>query len=352
MRSPSLKYLCLALLAVAPFAHGAATGFDVDPAWLKLPEGRTEIGAMHGDIAVSAAGEVYISVEGTVRQRFAVLGPNPGLQVYSAEGNYLRNVPNAPFDLHGFVIRKEADGEYLYAVRLAGGATVADQTRAGLDTQAIVKMTLDGRMVMVIPPSSIPDEFKSKGRDGKGYLRLTGIAVAPNGDIYVTDGYASSYVHRFNRDGKYLASFGGTQPPYGFRTLHKIGLDTRFSPARIIGIDRENSRLVHLDLDGKLLGVIAGDLMRPAAVSTYGEFMAVSELKGGRITILDKEGKVVTRIGTNAVAEEVNVNSTPPEKWRPGEVTAPHGLTFTAQGDLLVSEFNLFGRVHRFVRQK
>jgi hypothetical protein len=352
MRSSLLKPLCLALLVGAPFAHGAAIGFDVDPAWLKLPEGRTEIGAMHGDIGVSSAGEVYISVEGTVRQRFAVLGPNPGLQVYSAEGNYLRNVPNAPFDLHGFVIRQEADGEYLYAVRLAGGAAVADQTRAGLDTQAIVKMTLDGRMVMVIPPSSIPDEFKSKGRDGKAYLRLTGIAAAPNGDIYVTDGYASSYVHRFSKDGKYLASFGGTQPPYGFKTLHKIALDTRFSPARIIGIDRENSRLVHLDLDGKLLGVIAGDLMRPAAVSTHGEFVAVSELKGGRITILDKEGKVVTRVGTNAVAEEVNVNSTPPEKWRPGEVTAPHGLTFTAQGDLLVSEFNLFGRVHRFVRQK
>jgi len=33
--------------------------------------------------------------------------------------------------------------------------------------------------------------------------------VAPNGDLYVTDGYASDYVHRFDRDGKYLKSFGG-----------------------------------------------------------------------------------------------------------------------------------------------
>jgi hypothetical protein len=214
-----------------------------------------------------------------------------------------------------------------------------------------VKLTLDGKLVMAIPPSSIPDEFKSRTRDGRAYLRLTGIAVAPNGDLYASDGYASSYVHRFSKDGRYLGSFGGTQPPYEFRTLHKIGIDTRFEPARLIGIDRENSRLVHLSLDGKLLGVIASELLRPAAVAIHGDHLAVSELRGGRITILDKAGKVVARIGTNAVAEEVNVNSTPPEKWRPGEVTAPHGIAFTAQGDLMVSEFNLFGRVHRFVRQ-
>jgi hypothetical protein len=347
---PSLTSLCLALLATAPLAGAADIQYQEDPAWLQLPEGRTEIGSMHGDIAVSAAGEVYISVEGTVKQRYAILGPNPGLQVYGADGKFLRNVPDAPFDLHGFVIRQEPAGEFLYGVRLAGGMTAADQSRAGIDKQAIVKMTLDGKIVLAIPAASIPDEFKNKGRDGKAFMRLTGVAVAPNGDIYATDGYASSHVHRFNKEGKYIASFGGAQPPYGFKTLHKIAIDTRFEPARIIGIDRENSRLVHLALDGKLLGVIATDLMRPAAVATYGDNMAVSELKAGRISILDKEGKVVTRIGVNAVADEVNLNTTPPEKWRNGEVTAPHGLTFTPNGDLLVSEFNLFGRVHRFVR--
>jgi len=349
MRSIQRTLLGLVLLAAAS-AQGAAIGFEADPDWLSLPEGRTEIGSMHGDIAVSTAGEVYISVEGTVRQRHAILGPSPGLQVYSPDGKFLRNVPDAPFDLHGFVIRREPAGEFLYGVRLAGGMTAAEQTRAGLDVQAIVKLTLDGKLVMAIPPASIPDEFKNKSRDGRPFLRLTGIAVAPNGDIYASDGYASSYVHRFDKDGKYLGSFGGAQPPYGFRTLHKIALDPRFEPARLIGIDRENSRLVHLALDGTLLGVVAGDLMRPAAVAIHGDYLAVSELKGGRISLLDKAGAVLTRIGTNAVAEEVNVNTTAPEKWRPGEVTAPHGLTFTAQGDLLVSEFNLFGRVHRFVR--
>lgn len=262
-------WLCSLALAGTGSAATPALEFSTDAGWLKLPEGRGEIGSMHGDVAVSAAGEIYISVEGSVRQRYAILGPGPGLQVYAADGRFLRNVPDAPFDLHGFVIRQEADGEFLYGVRLAGGPTAADQGRAGLDRQVIVKMTLDGKPVMSIAPGNIPDAYKSKARDGTPYMRLTGIAVAPNGDIYVSDGYASDHVHRFDRSGRYIASFGGKQPPYGFRTLHKIAIDTRFQPARLIGIDRENSRLVHLSLDGGLIGVVAADLQRPAAVSHY-----------------------------------------------------------------------------------
>jgi hypothetical protein len=350
MRLNSLA-LCIALLGAASCAQGASVAYVADPEWLKLPEGRTEIGSMHGDIAVSAAGEVYISVEGTVKQRFAILGPNPGLQVYSREGKYLRNVPDAPFDLHGFLIRQEPAGEFLYAVRLAGGMTAEDQTRAGVDKQVIVKMTLDGKIVMSIPASSIPDEFKSKSRDGRAGMRLTGIAVAPNGDIYVSDGYASDYLHRFDRNGKYISSFGGKQPPYSFNQLHKIVMDTRFEPARLIGTDRQNARLVQFALDGTLAGVVATDLKRPGSLAIRGDYLAVGELAGGRIDILDKKGTIVTQVGVNAVAEGVGVNTTPPDKWRPGEVTAPHGLAFTPEGDLLASEFNLFGRVHRFVLQ-
>jgi hypothetical protein len=349
-----MRLNCLAFgfaLVAAATAHGAAVTYQADPAWLKLPEGRTEIGSMHGDIAVSAAGEVYISVEGTVKQRFAILGPNPGLQVYSPEGKYLRNVPDAPFDLHGFVIRRETAGEFLYGVRVAGGTTAEDQVRAGLDKQVILKMTLDGKVVMSIPASSIPDDFKSKARDGRAYMRLTGIAVAPNGDIYVSDGYASDYLHRFSKDGKYVSSFGGKQPPYSFNQVHKIAMDTRFEPARLIGTDRQNARLVHFALDGKLIGVFATDLKRPGSLAIRGDYLAVGELAGGQIDLFDKEGRIVTQMGVNAVADTVGVNTTPPEKWRPGEVTAPHGLTFAPNGDLLASEFNLFGRVHRFVLQ-
>jgi hypothetical protein len=291
-----------------------------------------EIGSMHGDVAVSAAGEVYISVEGSVRQRFAILGPNPGLQVYAPDGRFLRNVPGAPPDLHGFIIHRDSGVEYLYGVRLAAGPSPADQTRAGLDGQVVVKMTLDGAMAMTIPASRIPDQFKNKAPDGQSFMRLTGIAVAPNGDLYVTDGYASDYVHRFDRNGRYLASFGGKQPPYGFRTLHKLAIDTRFEPVRLIACDRENGRVVHLSLDGQLLGVVAADLRRPAAVAIQGEYAAIGELRG-RVTLLDKAGHAAGVLGENTVADEIASNRTEPSKWRPGIVTAPHGVAFNARCD-------------------
>ena len=80
MRAVLFPVLGIAL-ACAGLAAQATTGVAArhvpDPEWLKLPTDRLEIGSMHGDVAVSAAGEVYISVEGSVRQRFAILRPNP-----------------------------------------------------------------------------------------------------------------------------------------------------------------------------------------------------------------------------------------------------------------------------------
>jgi DNA-binding beta-propeller fold protein YncE len=313
------------LLAVAAFALNArAVEFKAVPDWAKLPEGRPQIGNMHGDIAVSAAGEVYASV----------MDPKAGVQVYGKDGKWLRNVPNAPSDFHGFVIHKDADGtEYIYGPRLGGGN--------------ILKLTLDGKEVLNIPSSAIPDDFKVKTKEGKPRVALTGMDVAPDGDLYVTDGYASSYVHRFDKTGKHIKSFGGKKAPYNFTTLHKIAVDTRFTPIRIIACDREAMRVVHLSTDGELLGVVAKDLLAPAAICVQGDYALVGEIRGA-VSVLDKEGKLVTKVSINTEKGETGTNQTKPEKWRPGIVTAPHGVAFNANGDIFVSEYSIFGRIHRF----
>src|SRR4051794_32413177 len=125
MKTPTVT---LAAIASAALLVTAATAdYKPVPDWLKLPEGQDKIGDMHGDVAVSAAGEVYVSVQ----------DPQAGLQVYAPDGKFLRNVPDAPPDFHGFVIRSQPDGEFIYGARLRG--------------QTIVKMTLDGKVVMTIP---------------------------------------------------------------------------------------------------------------------------------------------------------------------------------------------------------
>src|SRR5690606_16098603 len=119
-----------------------------------------------------------------------------------------------------------------------------------------VKMALDGTVALTIPPTAVPDQYKIRNaRSGQLSMVLTSVDVAPNGDIYAVDGYASDYIHRFDAAGKYIQSFGGKQPPYSFNTLHKLAIDTRFQPVRIIGVDRANNRVVHLSLTGEFLGV-------------------------------------------------------------------------------------------------
>jgi hypothetical protein len=348
-----------------------AVNYKLDPDWPKLPPGRPEptglnrrMGYMHGDVAVSSNGEVYVSVQSMWRVNVLLNGRKvdadtglppeyadqyAGLQVYAPDGRYLRNVPNAPADLHGFIIHKGQDGEFIYGTRVAATNAPPDQTKADWYKQAVVKMTLAGKMVLTIPATAIPDQFKTRRPDGSLYMRLSGMAVAPNGELYVSDGYSSDYVHRFDRNGKYIATFGGKKEPYNFNTLHKLAFDTRFTPVRIIALDRANNRVVHLSLQGDFLGVIAKDMMLPAALAIHGDYAAIAEL-GGQVTVLDKAGKVAAVFGTNTTADEKGNRMIEPAKWRPGIVTAPHGIAFNDRGDIFVSELNIFGRVHRFNR--
>lgn len=318
----------LSLLVLTSFlGHALAVEYKAVPNWYQLPEGRPQMGNMHGDVAVASNGDVYVST----------MDPKAALQVYADDGKFLRLVPDAPPDFHGFVIHKDAGGEFIYGARLGTGD--------------ILKLTLEGKEVLRIAPSAIPDEFKAVGKDGKPRVALTAMDVAPDGDLYVTDGYSSDYVHHFNKDGKYLKSFGGKKEPYNFKTLHKIAIDTRFSPPRIIGCDRANGRVVHMSLDGEMLGVIATGMRLPAAVAIQGDLAVIGELKG-QVTVLDKEGKVAAKFGTDdEPKDEVGSNKCAPDFWRPGIVTAPHGVAFNAHGDIFVSEYNIYGRVHRFNRQ-
>ncbi len=336
---PMKKTLFATLALSALVGSVFAIDYKATKDWVRLPDVNSGPTNLHGDVAIASNGEVYVSTMDAAK----------GVQVFSQDGKFLRNVPNAPNDFHGFVIRKDKDGEFIYGPRLTAGT--------------IVKMTLDGKTVLEIPGSAIPDEFKNppapatkknaKGESvpnpdaGKRPLRLTGMDVAANGDLYVTDGYASSYVHRFDKTGKYLKSFGGTKEPYGFKTLHKIAIDPRFTPARIIGVDRENRRVIHLSLDGEFLGVVKADMLRPAAVAVQGDYAAIGEI-AGQVTLLDKSGKAVATFGTNDVTAETANNKMGPDKWRAGIVNAPHGVAFNAKGDIFVAEYNTFGRIHRF----
>src|SRR5258708_10785104 len=115
------KSLLFAIPLAAVLGSALALEYKAVPDWYSFPDGKKVIGNMHGDLAVASNGEVYVSV----------MDPKAGLQVFGSDGKFLRIVPNAPPDLHGFVIHKEAGGEVIYATRLGA--------------RNILKPTLDGK---------------------------------------------------------------------------------------------------------------------------------------------------------------------------------------------------------------
>jgi len=345
----------------------AEVAYNFVPNWLTPPPGKETIGNGHGEIAVDSEGKVYVSVEGQ---------PEGGLQVYSKDGKYIQNLKGTPGTLHGFVIHKEAGGEFIYAA-------VLGQAR-------VIKLKLDGTQVMEIPTSSFPAdkaahftfELKSGEKvtgtqtaetptdvtvtlaDGKtqtiakdqiakknGGLKLTSADIGPNGDIYVVDGYGASWIFQFDKDGKFKKVFGGPVEPYKLSNCHKVFIDPRFEPARLFLCDRGNNRLMHLSLDGDIIGVIADkDLRRPSSASFHGDLVAIAEI-AGRVSVFDKEGKMVAALGVNDTPGQTNTPKVKPADWKEGIVTSPHGITFDANGNIMETEWNQFGRVLRWNHQ-
>lgn len=321
MKMPNLALSAVAFLASGFFAN-AEVSYEFVPNWLTPPEGLETIGNGHGEIRVDSAGKVYVSVQDR---------PEGGIEVYSPEGKFLNYIASAPKSLHGFVIHKEEGGEFIYA--------------AVLGEARVIKMTLAGEVVLEIPTSAFPTEHA-----GPKGLKLTNCDVAPNGDIYVVDGYGLDWIYVFDKTGKFKKAFGGRGEPLKLNNCHKMFIDLRYEEPRVLLCDRVNLRLVHTDLDGNLIGVYAEGLRRPSSASFHGDLCCVAEIAGS-VTVLDKEGKVVATLGANDTAGETNTPKVEPKNWRTGVVTSPHGITFDNDGNILETEWNVFGRVLRWNRK-
>lgn len=312
-----IRSLCLLSLALGGFA-AAEVKYELVPDWLTPPPGKETIGNGHGEIAVDSTGKVYVSVQ----------EKDAGVQVYGTDGKFIKALP-LPQSLHGFVVRKVEDGEFIFA--------------AVLGEKRVIKATLDGQVVMEIPTSAFPaDKAGPKG------LALTNCDVAPNGDIYVVDGYGLSHIFIFDKTGKFKKVFGGPAEPYKFANTHKIFIDRRFEPARVFCCDRGNKRILHTDLDGNLVGVIAEGLRNPSSASFHGELVCIAEI-AGRVSVWDKAGKMVAECGTNP--KTTNTPKIEPKDWQQGIVTSPHGITFDNDGNILETEWNQWGRVLRWNRK-
>lgn len=216
---------------------------------------------------------------------------------------------------------------------------------AHLMAHQVVKLTLDGRVVWKI---EFPTE--SGCYQQRDDFKPTAVVGGPNGSIFVADGYGASVIHEFDSQRRYLKSFGGVDAGVGqLRNCHGLALDMHGPLPRLLVCDRRNRRLVHFDLEGRFVGVVAEGLRRPSSVAFSGDLLAVAELEG-RVSLLDRGYRCVAVLGDNPDQTLWANYDITPAQWRPGMFNAPHGMCFDRDGHLFVQEWNRTGRLTRFLR--
>jgi DNA-binding beta-propeller fold protein YncE len=280
--------------------------YRVEPDWARPPAD-----VVFGDVAA-------VGVDRHDRVYVFHRGPHPVL-VFAPDGTLVDSFGDGVYPHpHGIQI----SGDHIYFTD-DGDHTVR-------------KSTLDGTVLMVLGDPDRPADFMS----GTPFRRCTHTALAPDGDIYVTDGYGNARVHRFSPDGVLRYSFG--RPGIGpgeFNLPHSIVCD---AAGTLYVADRENHRIQVFDGDGSFRTEWR-DLHRPSVIHPMpdggfivGELGPVMRFNRGapnlgpRLSVLDDDGRVVTRIGTEPAAGIA-----------PGQFLSPHGVAVDSTGSIYIAQVSV-----------
>ncbi|MDE0813565.1 MAG: peptidyl-alpha-hydroxyglycine alpha-amidating lyase family protein [Alphaproteobacteria bacterium] len=279
--------------------------YRVDTDWAKLPDGWAfrDVAA----VAVDDKDQVYVFNR----------GEHPMI-VFDREGNFLQSW-----------------GEDIFT-RPHGLHIAPDQTIYCTDDgdHTMRRCTLDGKVLLTLGIAGKPAPYMS----GEPFHRCTHTALSPRGDIYVSDGYGNSRVHKYSPDGKLIMSWGepGTDPGQ-FNIAHNICCD---DDGWVYVADRENHRVQVFDGNGKF-ETQWHDMHRPCGlcmsagkdplfyIGELGPGMPVNfnvPNIGPRVSIMDNKGGLISRLGVTPGGQE------------PDRFIAPHGLAVDQHGDIYVGE--------------
>lgn len=292
--------------------------------WGALPDGKA-LGNTHGCIVVDEQDRIYLCTD----TEDAVVVFDPSGRVLRTFGKELAS------GLHGLALVKEGGTQFLLM--------------AHIGRHQVLKTTLEGEILWTL------DYPKESGIYEKPEQYLpTSVAPLPDGGFLVADGYGQSWIHRYDRERRWVKSFGGPGTELGkLRTPHGIWIDSRGGEPRLLVADRENNRLQVFDLEGSPLGEVKDlehDLLRrPCHMHAFGDELAVADL-AGRVTLLDARMQLIAHLGDNPDPAKRARNDVLPAEWRDGEFVSPHCAEFDSAGNLYVTDWVSKGRITKLAR--
>lgn len=173
------------------------------------------------------------------------------------------------------------------------------------DTGRVVKTTVDGKKLMELPHPHSINVYETTQR-----YKPTETAIAPNGDIYIADGYGSQYILQFSPKGEFMRKFGGPgDGDSNFSTAHGVCIDQRDKHnITLLCTSRAHNSFKRFTLDGKYLStifipgayvcrpVIDGENIYAGVCWSRLRYLNQTD-RSGFVTILNGKDKVVSNPG-------------------------------------------------------
>jgi len=207
----------------------------------------------------------------------------PPILEFDASGKLLSSLGSRMFAFpHGFTVDRQGN---IWASDANSDATVlgksAKDTNGVVRGHQVFKLSSTGKVLMTLGKEGVagngPDTFD----------RPTGIAIAPNGDIFVSDGHGTNdRVVKFSKDGKFIKTWGHHGAgPGEFDQPHDISIGG--SKNYVYVADRSNSRVQIFDQDGNFI----------AAWKQFGRPSAVYVSKDDTLYVSDSQSNSTTNPG-------------------------------------------------------
>ena len=200
--------------------------------------------------------------------------------------------PVTVFGLDGRFVTAWGEGRFTpwlhgLAITRDGSVWIVD---AGSHTA--VKHDRDGRVLQTLGDPFGP----SRTIDARPFNMPTGLAEAPDGSLYVSDGYGNRRVHRFAPDGTHLHGWGGPGQGAGlFAEVHYVAVAP---DSRVFVTDRDNAVVQVFTADGEYLASWT-EFDRPSDIAIVGDLAYVTARDG--VSVLGLDGRRIDHLAADAI---------------------------------------------------